>query len=119
MAFVERRVTYVEWNEDNKGFEIVGRLESVEEVAYRDGPGLVFTISSLTTRGEVIRFRGASRLNMQLHKSDVGKLISVTYNGEDKTKEVSAGMNFPKNFTVKVDDDSVDSRNIASADVSF
>ena len=110
MAFVERKITFIEWTEDNVGREIVGFLESVEMVAYNSGPpGLVYTLISLMTPGEVFQFRGATRLNAQLHKRDIGKLISVMYNGEDRSKERSKDkQNYPKSFTVKVDEDSDD-----------
>ena len=86
MAFTERKVTDFEWNDDNKGIEVVGRLIAVEEVHYKDGPGHVYTLNSEKTRGEIIRFRGATRLNAKLHKTDEGKVVSVRYNGEDKSK---------------------------------
>jgi hypothetical protein len=119
MAFTERKVIEIEWNNDNKGTEIVGRLLDVEVVQYKDGPGLVFTLNSEKARGEIIRFRGATRLNTKLHKSDVGKVISVRYNGEDKSKGVSPGMNYPKDFTVAVDEDSANPATITDLDVPF
>ena len=119
MAFTERKVIEIEWNDDNKGIEFVGRLVAVEVVQYKDGPGLVFTVNSLKTPGEVFRFRGATRLNTKLHKGDVGKVISVRYKGEDKSKEVSPGMNYPKDFTVAVDENSANPATITDLDVPF
>jgi hypothetical protein len=119
IAFTERKVIEIEWNNDNKGVEFVGRLVAVEVVQYKDGPGHVFTINSEKTPGEVFRFRGSTRLNAKLHKSDVGKVISVRYNGEDKSKEVSPGMNYPKDFTVAVDEDSAYPATITDLDVPF
>lgn len=119
MAFTERKVIEIEWNDDKKGIEIVGRLASVETVQYKDGPGLVFTIIDEKTPGQIIRFRRATRLNIKLHKSDVGKVISVRYKGEDKSKEVNPGMNYPKDFTVAVDEDSVNPATITDGNVPF
>jgi hypothetical protein len=119
MAFIERKVIDIEWNKDNEGVEFVGRLVAVEVVQYKDGPGLVFTLIDEKTPGQIIRFRGATRLNARLHKSDVGKVIRVRYNGEDKTKELSPGMNYPKDFTVAVDEDSANPATITDLDVPF
>ena len=120
MAFTERKVVEIEWNNDNKGIEFMGRLVAVEEVRYKDGPGLSFYDQRREdARVKSFRFRGATRLNAKLHKSDVGKLVSVRYNGEDKSKEVSPGMNYPKDFTVSVDEDSANPATITDLDVPF
>lgn len=105
MAFTERVVVEVDWTDENKGTEIVGRLVSIEVVKYKDGPGLVYTLKT-GTPGEVIRFKGASRLNQRLNAHDVGKLIAVRYNGTDTSRQMSVGMSFPKDFTVGVDEES-------------
>ena len=114
MALTERKAVEIEWTDENKGREIIGRLVDYEIVQYKDGPGIVLVVQS-EKAGEVFRLRGAKRLIMLLHKSDVGKRVSVRYDGEDKSKEISAGWNFPKNFTVKVEEDSLES----SADGPF
>jgi hypothetical protein len=106
MAFTERQVIEIDWSKENKGMEVQGRLVSVETIQYTDGPGLVYTVKG-SKPGEVIRFRGATRLNQRLHKSDIGKVIVVRYNGEDKTKEMKPGMNPPKDFIVMVDEGSI------------
>jgi hypothetical protein len=106
MAFTERKVIEIDWSKENKGMEVQGRLVSVETIQYTDGPGLVYTVKG-SKPGEVIRFRGATRLNQRLHKSDIGKVIAVRYNGEDKTKEMKPGMNPPKDFIVMVDEGSI------------
>lgn len=107
MAFTERKVVEIEWNAENKGKEVMGRLIAVETVQYKDGPGLVYTVKG-SKAGEVIRFKGATRLNQRLHRQDIGKVVVVRYNGEDQTKETKIGMNFPKDFTVAVDEESID-----------
>jgi hypothetical protein len=117
MAFTERKVIEIEWTE--KGIEVAGRLVAIEVVQYKDGPGIVYTLNSEKTKGEIIRFRGATRLNMRLHKSDIGKVVIVRYNGEDKSKEVSQGMNYPKDFFVGVDEASADPKMITDLDVPF
>lgn len=116
MAFTERKVVEVDWNAENKGKEVMGRLVSVETIQYNDGPGLVYTVKG-SKAGEVIRFRGATRLNQRLHKSDIGKVIAVRYNGEDKTKETKPGMNPPKDFIVLVDEESIDPAVITDDDL--
>jgi len=103
MAFVERVVTEIEWNAENKGREVTGVLVSVETVQYIDGPGIIYTVKGAKP-GEVIRFKGATRLNQRIHKTDVGKKIAIRYNGEDKSKEMKPGMNAPKDFIVLVDE---------------
>ncbi len=118
MAMIERKVVEVEWNAENKGREVLGRLVSVEVVQYKDGPGLVYSVSGNKT-GEIIRFKGATRLNHLLHKSDIGKVITVRYNGEDQSREVKVGMNYPKSFSVGVDEDSVNPNVITDADLPF
>ena len=114
MAFIERKVVEIDWS--TKGEEVMGRLVSVETVQYKDGPGLVYTVKG-SKPGEVIRFRGATRLNQRLHKSDIGKVIVVRYNGEDTSKETKIGMNPPKDFVVAVDEDSIDPAVITDDDL--
>ena len=116
MAFIERKVIEIEWNAENKGKEVMGRLMSREIVKYQDGPGLVYTVKG-SKPGEVIRFRGATRLNQLLHDADIGKVIVVRYNGEDTSKSMKVGMNPPKDFTVGVDEDSVDPAVITDDDL--
>lgn len=116
MGFTERKVIEVEWNAENKGKEVLGRLILIETVKYQDGPGLVYTVKG-SKPGEVVRFRGATRLNQLLHKGDIGKVIIVRYNGEDTSKSVKAGMNPPKDFTVGVDEDSIDPSVITDDDL--
>lgn len=118
MAFTERVVVEIEWNKENEKKEVMGRLVAVEVVQYKDGPGIVYTVMG-NRAGEVIRFKGATRLNQKLHRSDVGKVIAVRYNGEDKSKEVKIGMNFPKDFTVGVDEESADPAVITDYDIPF
>ena len=80
MAFTERVVVEVDWTDENKGTEIVGRrLVSIEVVKYKDGPGLVYTLKT-GTPGEVIRFKGASRLNQRLSVQH-GGLVFPTRTG--------------------------------------
>jgi hypothetical protein len=116
MAFTERKVIEIDWSTENKGMEVMGRLVSVETVQYKDGPGLVYTVKG-SKPGEVIRFRGATRLNQRLHKTDIGKVINVRYNGEDKTKETKPGLNPPKDFIVLVDEESIDPAVITDDDL--
>jgi hypothetical protein len=118
MAMVQREVIEIEWNEAQKGKEILGRLVSVEVVQYKDGPGLVYTMKGKNL-GEVLRFKGATRLNQRLHKSDVGKVVIVRYNGADESKQMGVGMSFPKDFTVGVDEDSANPATITDEDVPF
>jgi hypothetical protein len=103
MALVGRKIVEIDWNKDNEGFTVQGRLVKIESVRYNHGFGLVYTVRS-SKPGEVIRFKGSSRLNVLLSSADVGKEISVRYDGEDTSKKLVAGMNFPKVFTVLVDD---------------
>jgi hypothetical protein len=117
MAFIERKVIEIDWSKENEGLEIMGRLVAIETLQYRDGPGLVYVLDSEKRKGEVIRFRGATRLNQRIHKNDIGKVIIVRYKGEDKSKEVPPGMNFPKDFTVGVDEDSIDQKKITDLDL--
>lgn len=119
MGFTQRVVVEVDWIPENKGMEVVGRLIRIETIQYKDGPGLVYVLDSEKTKGEVIRFRGATRLNQMLHRADIGKLIAVRYNGEDKSKELPPGMNYPKDFTVGVDEESIDPKVITDLDVNF
>lgn len=116
MTFIERKVKDVEWNGNNVGLEIEGCLWFVETVQYSDGSGLVYTVK--TKAGEILRFRGAKQLNMTLHKSDVGKLVRIRYEGEDKSKALSNGMHYPKKFTVAVDDDPANPT-ITDSDIPF
>ena len=116
MAFIERKVFEIEWNAESKGREIMGRLLSIEKVQYQDGPGLVYTVKGQKP-GEVLRFRGATRLNQRLDPSDIGKVINVRYNGEDKTKDMKPGMNPPKDFIVLVDEASADPAVITDDDL--
>jgi hypothetical protein len=119
MAFTERVIVEIEWNDESKGKDIVGRLLGIEIIKYKDGAGRVYVLDSERKGGEVIRFRGATRLDFRIHRSDVGKVICVRYNGEDKSKEVAPGMNYPKDFSVGVDEDSVDPQAITDLDVPF
>jgi hypothetical protein len=121
MAFIERRVKEVEWNDNNVGIEIEGSLWLVEEVQYKDGIGIVYTVKSKKTPGEIIRFRGAKQLNSILHQSDVGKPVRIRYDGEDKSKPINNGMHYPKRFTVAVDelDESFGNPSITDSDVPF
>jgi hypothetical protein len=116
MAFIERKVFEIEWNVENKGREIMGRLISIETVQYPDGPGLVYTVMGQKP-GEVLRFRGATRLNQRLHGSDIGKVVLIRYNGEDKTKDMKPGMTPPKDFIVAVDEASIDPAVITDDDL--
>jgi hypothetical protein len=59
MAFTERKVIEIEWNNDNKGTEIAGRLLDVEVVQYKDGPGLVLRL--IARRHEVKSFAFVER----------------------------------------------------------
>ena len=118
MAFIERKVKELEWNESNVGIEIEGPLLFIEEVTYKDGTGIVYTVKNKKTPGEIIRFRGAKQLNAVLHQSDVGKPVRIRYEGEDKSKPISNGMHYPKTFAVAVDEDSTDPT-ITDSDIPF
>lgn len=117
MAFIKREVIEIDWSNENKGQEVVGRLISIEVVNYKEGPGYVYTLNNESKKGEVIRFRGATRLNMRLHKSDIGKVVAIRYNGEDKSKEMPQGMSYPKDFVVLVDEDSINPEVITDLDL--
>ena len=101
------------------GLEIEGWLWLVEAVQYSDGMGLVYTFKGRKP-GEILRFRGAKQLNLNLHKSDEGKLVRIRYEGEDKSKAVSNGMHYPKKFTVAVDEeDDPSNPTITDSDIPF
>jgi hypothetical protein len=118
MAMIERNVIEIEWNAEQKGKELKGRLVNVEVVKYKDGNGLVFTMMG-SKPGEVLRFKGATRLNQRLNAGDVGKVVIVRYNGEDETKTVSVGMSYPKDFSVAVDEESTNPATITDDDIPF
>jgi hypothetical protein len=103
MGFIERKIVEIDWSQEDEGLTVQGRLLKIESVRYRDGIGLVYTVRG-TKSAEVIRFKGSSRLNLFLSPADIGKDIAVRYDGEDKSKSVQAGWNYPKAFTVMVDD---------------
>lgn len=105
MAYTERIVVEVDWTDENVGMEVMGRLVSIEKVQYKDGPGMVYAVKS-NTSGEVIRFRGVTRLNQKLSLQDIGKLVAIKYKGEDKSRQMPAGMSYPKDFFVAVDENS-------------
>jgi hypothetical protein len=118
MGFIERVVVDVEFTSDTKGITVMGRLLNIEVVKYKDGPGLVYTMMG-PHLGEVLRFKGATRLNQKLHRTDVGKLVSVRYEGEDQSKPLGLGMSYPKKFVVAVDDESIDPATITDDDIPF
>lgn len=98
----ERVIKIMEWNKP--GTTVGGYLLSVTRNKFKDG-GVGLTYAVKATDESRLVFKGATRLDMALSLSDVGKYIQVEYVGEDATKEAKEGMNRPKVFRVSVDDE--------------
>ena len=99
----ERKLEVIAW--DTPGTIVEGRLLKMDKVKYDDGVGVKYVVRARD--GKIHAFRGATQLDMCLHVGDVGKIIEITYQGTDATKEVRPGFNAPKLFIVRVDDSSL------------
>ncbi len=122
MAFVERKLEVVTW--DEKGKKVAGRLKGIVKLKFNDG-GVGLRYNVRQNDGTMIEFLGSSNINSKLAQSDIGCNIHVEYVGEDTSRTMSDGKNRPKLFKVMVDESSreqtvaADGTQITDEDIPF
>ena len=117
----ERELTEISW--EKPGTKVTGHLLRIQKVRYSDNVGIKYLVRS--DAGKLITFKGAAKLDVFLTTADIGRLIEVTFIGNDVSREPKPGMSPAKLFRVAVDEESekiaadFDEATITDADIPF
>lgn len=94
---------------------VLVRIDTME-VGVERKPTARFVVRDLDS-GEMLAFLGTYDIATKLQRSDVGHVVSVRYEGEDKS--VQRNGNAMKRFKVSVSDQLYDPAVISDADIGF